>query len=82
MNATSILAKIRGQLRPLRFDEWSLDEFEIGPSRVVVPTEYRSAVLRSWRKFVHTETVWQDCLIDIWRLSALYQVADGRNASL
>jgi hypothetical protein len=82
IKATSILAKIRGQLRPLRFDAYSLDEFTICPTRVVVPTEYRADVLRSWRKFVNPEVSWKDCLIDIWRLSSLYQVAEGRNAGL
>jgi len=80
--ATSILAKIRGQLRPLRFDKYSLDEFTICQARTVVPTEYRAQVLRSWRKFVDKSVHWKDCLIDIWRLSALYLVAEGRNAAL
>jgi AAA domain/UvrD-like helicase C-terminal domain len=80
--ATSILAKIRGQIRPLRFDKYSLDEFTICQARVVVPTEYRAAVLRSWRKFVDINVPWKDCIIDIWRLSALYLVAEGRNAAL
>jgi len=80
--ATSILAKIRGQLRPLRFEKYSLDEFTICPTRIVVPTEYRAAVLRSWRKFVDMSVDWSNCIEDIWRLSALYLVAEGRNAAL
>jgi len=80
--ATSILAKIRGQLRPLRFDKYSLDEFTICPTRIVVPTEYRAAVLRSWRKVVNPAVDWRECIEDIWRLSALYLVAEGRNAAL
>ncbi len=82
ITATSILAKIRGQLRPLRFDTYSLDEFTICPTRVVVPTESRSAVLRSWRKYTDKTVGWKDCLLDCWRLAALYQVAEGRNAVL
>lgn len=82
IQATSILAKIRGQLRPLRFDKYSLDEFTICPARVVVPTEYRAAVLRSWRAFTSSSVTWNDCILDIWRLSQLYQVAEGRNAGL
>lgn len=82
VEATSILAKLRGQIRPLRFEEFSLDEFTIGPTRCVVPTEYRVEVLRSWRKFTNKELGWRDCLMDIWRLACLEQVADGRNAGL
>jgi hypothetical protein len=82
IQATSILAKIRGQLRPLRFDAYSLDEFTVRPARVVVPTEYRSAVLRSWRAFTNPALSWNECILDIWRLSALYQVAEGRNGGL
>ena len=82
ISATSILAKIRGQLRPLRFDKYNLDEFTICQARVVVPTEYRAAVLRSWRRFVDKSVPWKDCILDIWRLSALYLVAEGRNAAL
>jgi hypothetical protein len=82
IKATTILAKIRGQLRPLRFEPYSLEEFTICPTRVVCPAEYRSPVLRSWRNFTNTKIPWQDCIIDIWRLSSLHQVAEGRNAAL
>ncbi len=80
--ATSLLAKLRGQIRPLRFEEYSLDEFKIGPTNCVVPTEYRVEVLRSWRRFVKSEVGWRDCLGDIWRLACLEQVAEGRVAGL
>ena len=63
VEATSILAKLRGQLRPLRFEKYSLDEFTIGPSRCVVPTEYRVDVLRSWRTFTK-KVGWRECLLD------------------
>jgi hypothetical protein len=82
VTATSILAKLRGQLRPLRFEKYSLDEFTIGPARCVVPTEYRVEVLRSWRRLVRKDLGWRDILIDIWRLACLEQVAEGRHAGL
>jgi hypothetical protein len=82
VNATSILAKLRGQLRPLRFEKYSLDEFTIGPTRCVVPTEYRVEVLRSWRRLVRKDLGWRDILVDIWRLACLEQVAEGRHAGL
>jgi hypothetical protein len=82
IQATSILAKLRGQIRPLRFEDYSLDEFTIGPTQSVVPTEYRVDVLRSWRRFVQQGLGWRDCLLDIWRLACLDQVADGRVAGL
>ena len=82
VTATSILAKIRGQIRPLRFEEYSLDEFTIGPTRCVVPTEYRVEVLRSWRRFVKKDLGWREILVDIWRLACLEQVYDGRTAGL
>jgi hypothetical protein len=82
IQATSILAKLRGQIRPLRFEEYSLDEFTIGPAHCVVPAEYRVPVLRSWRRFVNPEVGWRDCLLDIWRLACLEQVAEGRVAGL
>lgn len=82
VTATSILAKLRGQLRPLRFEKQTLDEFTIGPTRCVVPTEYRVEVLRSWRRFVNPELGWREVLLDIWRLACLEQVAEGRIAGL
>ena len=82
IEATSILAKLRGQIRPLRFESYSMDEFKIGPARCTVPTEYRVDVLRSWRRFVQSEIGWRDCLLDTWRLACLEQVAEGRHAGL
>jgi hypothetical protein len=82
IQATSILAKLRGQIRPLRFENYSLDEFTITPSQCVVPTEYRVDVLRSWRQFTKSSVGWRECLLDIWRLACLEQVADGRVAGL
>jgi hypothetical protein len=82
VSATSILAKLRGQMRPLRFEDYELDEFTIGPTRCTVPAEYRVDVLRSWRCFVRKDIGWRQILIDIWRLACLEQVAEGRTAGL
>lgn len=82
VDATSILAKLRGQIRPLRFETYSIDEFKVGPAHCVVPTEYRVDVLRAWRRFVNKEVGWRDCLMETWRLACLEQVAEGRHAGL
>lgn len=82
IQVTKILGKIRGQLVPLRYVEYRLDEFHIGVSNSVVPTEYRVEVLRSWRRYCDRDVDWRDCLVDIWRLACLEQVASGRNAGL
>jgi hypothetical protein len=82
VNATSILAKLRGQLRPLRFESYNIEEFTIGPVNCVVPSEYRVDVLRSWKRFVRSEVNWRDILLDTWRLACLEQVAEGRTAGL
>jgi len=82
IRATSIVAKIRGQLRPLRFDTYSLREFRMGPSRYVVPTEWRADVLRSWRRLTNPEISWKECLVDMWKMGAMSLVAEGRNAAL
>lgn len=80
--ATSLIAKIRGQLRPLRFEKYDLYEFTIRPTRFVVPTEMRGEVLRSWRRVVQSGVSNQDCLLDIWKIGALSVVNEGRNAPL
>lgn len=82
LKATSLVAKIRGQLRPLRFDDYNFQEFVIAPARFVVPTELRGEVLRSWRKIQNLDLQNCDILEDIWKLSALQLVAEGRNAPL
>ena len=82
ISATSLLAKIRGQLRPLRFEAINLEEYTIRPSHSVIPSEYRTDVLRSWRRFVSPTIGWRDCLQDIWRLACLEQVSEGRTACL
>jgi hypothetical protein len=80
--ATSLMAKIRGQLRPLRFEQYDLNEFTIGPSRYAVPTEMRGEILRSWRRVADTKEKSADILLDIWRISTLQLVSEGRNAPL
>lgn len=82
VEATNILAKLRGQLRCLRFETYSMDEFKIGPTHCVVPTEYRLDCLRSWRRFTNRTVSWRSCLIDTWRLACLDQVREGRHAGL
>jgi hypothetical protein len=82
VNATTILGKIRGQLRPLRFHKFSIKEFCIGPSRFVVPIQWRGEVLESWRALVNPNLHWSECLVDIWRIGALSLVAKGRNVAM
>jgi hypothetical protein len=80
--ATSLVAKIRGQLRPLRFETYDLNEFTIAPCRFSVPTELRGEILRSWRQMTNLEIPNTDILTDIWRVSTLSLVGEGRNAPL
>jgi len=82
ISATNLLAKLRGQIRPLRFEDYDINEFTIRPTRCVVPTEYRVDVLRSWRRFVRKDLGWREVMMDTWRLACLEQLADGRTAGL
>jgi len=82
VKATTLLAKLRGQLRPLRFDSYDLNEFRIGSSRYMVPTEWRAETLRSWRRVSNVALGWREVLVDLWRLGALSLCAEGRNAAL
>jgi len=82
LSATSLIAKIRGQLRPLRFERYDLNEFTIRPTRFTVPTEMRGEILRSWRRVSNTDLKAQTVLEDIWKISALELVGEGRNAPL
>ena len=79
--ATNIMGKLRGQLRPLRFYDYNINEFIIGPSRFVVPIQWRGEVLDSWRKLVGS-THWSQCLVDIWKIGAVSLVAQGRNVAM
>jgi hypothetical protein len=82
LKATSLVAKIRGQLRPLRFIEYQFQEFVIAPARFVVPTELRGEILKSWRKIKTLSLPNNEILEDIWKLSTLPLVAEGRNGPL
>jgi len=82
IEATSILSKIRGQLTCLRNEDYNLDEFTISPTHRCVSTEYRLDCLRSWKRCVDKKIPWHNCLIDIWRISCLEQVSEGRHAGL
>jgi hypothetical protein len=57
------------------------NEFSIGPSRFVVPIQWRGEVLESWRK-VSSSCGWKECLTDIWKIGALSLVAEGRNVAM
>jgi hypothetical protein len=80
--ATSLVAKIRGQLRPLRFETYDLNEFTIAPCRFSVPTELRGDILRSWRSILQMDIPNLQILSDLWKIGTLQQVAEGRNAPL
>jgi hypothetical protein len=80
--AVEITGKLRGQMRPMRFEQYTMDEFRIGPSRFVVPIQWRAEVLRSWRRIVDLSVPWEECLGDIWRIGALPLVSSGRNVAL
>lgn len=82
LKATSLVAKIRGQLRPLRFIDYQFQEFVIAPARFVVPTELRGDILKSWRKIKTLSLPNNEILEDIWKLSTLPLVAEGRNGPL
>ena len=82
IKATTLLAKLRGQLRPLRFEKYDLNEFRIGSARYVVPTESRADALKSWKRVSNRTLSWQEVLPDLWRLGALGLCAEGRNAAL
>jgi hypothetical protein len=80
--ATVILAKVRGQLRPLRAAGYDLQDFQFGYVRNSVPTEYRPQVLASWKRATNSSQPTQDILQDLWNLAALSQVREGRNIPL
>jgi len=61
---------------------YDIKEFNIGPSRFVVPIQWRGEVLESWRRIVDASIEWKDSLVDIWRIGALSLVAEGRNVAM
>ena len=82
VKATTLMAKLRGQLRPLRFEPYDIHDFTIGYARYMVPTEWRLDTLRSWRRINDKKLGWRDVLVDLWRLGALSLCAEGRNVAL
>ena len=81
-HALLILSKVRGQLRPLRHHGFDLDEFSFGCVRNSVPTEFRPHVLSSWHNMKNPQLKSHEILEDIWRISAVKSIIEGRNIPL
>jgi hypothetical protein len=81
-HAVVIIAKIRGQLRPLRHHGFDLNEFKFGVVRNSVPTEIRPDVLGSWHRVLDKNLKTHDIINDIWRIAAIKSVIEGRNIPL
>ena len=81
-HALMIIAKIRGQLRPLRHHGFDLNEFKFGVVRNSVPTELRPEVLGSWHKIIDKKEKTHEILGDIWRIASIKAVIEGRNIPL
>lgn len=81
-HALMIIAKIRGQLRPMRHHGFDLNEFKFGLVRNSVPTELRTEVLGSWHKIMDKTQKTHDILGDVWHIAAIKSVIEGRNIPL
>ncbi len=81
-HALMIIAKIRGQLRPLRHGGFDLNEFTFGCVRNSVPTELRPLVLQSWHRLLDKKEKSHKILPDIWRIASISSVIEGRNIPL
>ena len=81
-HALMIIAKIRGQLRPMRHHGFDLNEFKFGLVRNSIPTELRTEVLGSWHKIMDKTQKTHDILGDVWRIAAIKSVIEGRNIPL
>jgi hypothetical protein len=81
-HALMIIAKIRGQLRPLRHHGFDLNEFKFGLVRNSVPTELRPEVLGSWHRIIDKKLKTHEILGDIWRIASIKSVIEGRNIPL
>lgn len=81
-HALMIIAKIRGQLRPMRHHGFDLNEFNFGLVRNSVPTELRTEVLGSWHAILDKNKKTHDILGDIWRISSIKSIIEGRNIPL
>ena len=77
-----ILAKIRGQLRPLRHAGFDLNEFAFGMVRNSVPTELRPDVLASWHRIQDPKQKTHEILGDLWKIATIRSVMEGRNIPL
>ena len=80
--ASVIIGKIRGQLRPLRHGGFDLNEFSFGLVRNSVPTELRPEVLASWHRVLDKKIPTHKILGDLWRIAAIRSVIEGRNIPL
>ena len=80
--ASVILGKIRGQLRPLRHRGFDLNEFSFGLVRNSVPTEIRPDVLSSWHNILKTSLPTHEIIGDLWRIASIRSVVEGRNIPL
>jgi hypothetical protein len=80
--ASVIIGKIRGQLRPLRHHGFDLNEFSFGVVRNSVPTELRPEVLQSWHQLQNKALPTHSILGDIWRIASIKSVIEGRNIPL
>jgi hypothetical protein len=80
--ASVIIGKIRGQLRPLRHHGFDLNEFSFGVVRNSVPTELRPEVLQSWHNLQNKALPTHSILADIWRIASIKSVIEGRNIPL
>jgi hypothetical protein len=80
--ASVIIGKIRGQLRPLRHGGFDLNEFSFGLVRNSVPTELRPEVLASWHRVLDKKIPTHEILGDLWRIAAIRSVIEGRNIPL
>jgi hypothetical protein len=81
-HAVIILAKVRGQLRPLRHNGFDLNEFNFGLVRNSVPTELRPEVLKSWHNLIDKNKKTNSILSDIWKIASIKSVIEGRNIPL
>lgn len=81
-HALVIIAKIRGQLRPMRHAGFDLNEFSFGVVHHSVPTELRPEVLASWHNLIDDHKPTHTILGDIWRIAAIASVSKGRNIPL
>ena len=81
-HALVIIAKIRGQLRPLRHRGFDLNEFSFGVVRNSVPTELRPDVLESWHHMIDAERKTHTIMGDMWRIACISSIIQGRNIPL